>query len=160
MPAERNHRTERHATIRELLAAGMVRSQLELVRRMRSRGIEATQSSVSRDLRELGAAKIRGRYLLPDSAGAPASPPPAEIPEIDEATAFVRAVRAAGPNLTVVLTRAGAAQRVALDLDRAGFPEVLGTVAGDDTIFVASKGAAAQRRLVRKLARLGWEAKA
>jgi len=60
-------------------------------------------------------------------------------------------VRPAGPHLTVVLTRTGAAQRVGIELDRAGWDEIVGTVAGDDTIFVATAGAREQTRLLHRL---------
>ena len=59
----------------------------------------------------------------------------------------VRDIRAAGPNLLVVTTAIGAAQRVALTLDRINWPEIVGTLSGDDTIFIATTGAAQLRRL-------------
>ena len=64
---------------------------------------------------------------------------------------FVRALRSAGPNLIVINTAIGAANRVALVLDRVSWPEIVGTVSGDDTIFVATTGMAAQKRLVARL---------
>ena len=72
------------------------------------------------------------------------TPPVRQTPprELAEASHFVRTVRPAGPHLAVVLTVVGSAQTVALALDHAGFPEVVGTVAGDDTIFVATATAA------------------
>jgi len=63
----------------------------------------------------------------------------------------VRDVRTAGGNLTVVKTAEGAAQRVAVYLDRSGWSEIVGTVSGDDTIFVATRGGGDQRRLVARL---------
>ncbi|MDH5275381.1 MAG: hypothetical protein OEW88_03075, partial [Gammaproteobacteria bacterium] len=64
---------------------------------------------------------------------------------------FVLATRTAGPHQTVVKTAAGAAGQVALALDRSGWPEIVGTVSGDDTIFIATRTAGEQRRLVAKL---------
>ncbi len=107
-------------------------------------GHPATQSSVSRDLRELGVAKRGDRYVLPDES-APV------LHDFATIAAFVRDLRPAGPSLTVIRTTAGAAQSVAIVLDRADWPEVVGTLSGDDTIFVATTGAAAQRRLLARL---------
>jgi transcriptional regulator of arginine metabolism len=64
---------------------------------------------------------------------------------------FVREIRAAGPNLLVVNTAIGAAQRVALTLDRISWPEIVGTLSGDDTVFIATSTAAQQRRLRSRL---------
>jgi transcriptional regulator of arginine metabolism len=64
---------------------------------------------------------------------------------------FVREIQTAGANLTVIKTAIGAAQRVAVYLDRSGWPEIIGTVSGDDTIFVATGSTTEQRRLVAKL---------
>jgi transcriptional regulator of arginine metabolism len=66
-------------------------------------------------------------------------------------TEFIRDVRAAGPNLLVVSTAIGAAQRVAVTLDRIAWPEIVGTVSGDDTIFIATSSATQQRRLRGRL---------
>jgi transcriptional regulator of arginine metabolism len=144
MPSESELRDIRQRAIRDLLRRGAVRSQEELVARLGRRGIAATQSSVSRDLRELGAIKLRGRYRMP-------APPAAASDLLLEAAHFVRGLRPAGPHLTVVLTTVGAAQTVGLAIDRAGWPEVAGTVAGDDTVFVASPSGADQKRFHRRL---------
>ena len=64
---------------------------------------------------------------------------------------FVKSCHNAGPSLTVVRTTTGAAQSVALAIDKARWPEVVGTLAGDDTIFIASDGARGQRRLLERL---------
>jgi transcriptional regulator of arginine metabolism len=63
-------------------------------------------------------------------------------------------VGAAGPNLTVIKTAIGAAQRVALALDRSGWPEMIGNIGGDDTVFVATDSAAAQKILIGKIERV------
>ncbi len=144
MPAPGNQQRRRRA-IAELLRSHAIRRQSELVRLLRARGLEATQSSISRDLRDLGVAKRTAGYSLPEpdrGSNGDALRPVAE---------FVRDIRAAGPNLLVISTAVGAAQRVCVTLDRARWPEVVGTISGDDTIFVATPGAGAQRRLVARL---------
>lgn len=151
MPTDAEQRETRQRLIRSLLVRTRVRSQRELVERLGREGVAATQSSVSRDLRDLGAAKLRGRYALPAAAAGP------ERQELRDAVSLVRAIRRAGPHLTVVGTAVGAAQAVAVALDRAGWPEVAGTVAGDDTIFVASAGARQQRRVIQQLEALRRE---
>ncbi|MGD2168567.1 MAG: arginine repressor [Gammaproteobacteria bacterium] len=135
----------RRSAIADLLRQHRISRQSELVARLRARGLEATQSSVSRDLRELGVAKQGGHYALP-----------AHVPDSDEAVLsssaeFVRGIAPAGPNLLVITTAIGAAQRVALMLDRLKWPEIVGTLSGDDTIFVATTTAGNQRRLQRRL---------
>jgi len=145
VPTEHELREKRHRAILALLRRGPVRRQEELVERLGERGFEVTQSSVSRDLRELGVAKLGGRYVPPAA-------PPAPAQEASEELAhFLRGARPAGPHLTVVLTRTGAAQRVGIELDRAGWGEIVGTVAGDDTVFVATAGAREQTRLLHRL---------
>ena len=134
----------RREALRRIISQNAVGRQADLVRLLSRAGHRATQSSVSRDLRELGVAKQGDRYVLPDEA------PPARD-AFDAVTRFVRQVRPAGPSLTVVRTAAGAAQSVAIVLDRAQWPEVVGTISGDDTIFVATEGAADQRRLLARL---------
>ena len=134
----------RRAALRRIISRAPVGRQEDLVRLLDKAGHHATQSSVSRDLRELGVAKRGDRYVLPDGS-APA------LDDFATVAAFVRDVRPAGPSLTVIRTAAGAAQSVAIVLDRADWPEVVGTVSGDDTIFVATAGAAAQRRLLARL---------
>ena len=104
-------------------------------------GFDATQSSVSRDLRELGVLKGADRYLLPavEDALTPS--------HFEDVQTFVKGYRAAGPNLTVLRTTTGTAQSVAIALDKARWPEIAGTIAGDDTIFIATASARTQRRL-------------
>ncbi len=156
MPADSEHREARHQEILSLLRRVPVTSQHEIVAHLTRRGLAATQSSVSRDLRDLGVARVAGRYVAP--ALAPAEASAAGSAWDVEVAHFVRGVRPAGPHLTVLATTVGAAQTVGAALDRAGWPEVVGTIAGDDTIFVATAGAAGQKRLVERLERLLSEA--
>ena len=150
MPVEREAREARRKAIVELLAARpQIGRQTDLVRELMRRGFAVTQSSVSRDLRAIGVAKVDGAYVVPDRES-PAAPDPGLAP----VAPFLRGVRPAGPHLTVVSTAVGAAQSVGLAVDRAGWPEVVGTVAGDDTLFVATGSGRAQRRFVQRLERV------
>ena len=136
----------RREALRRIITRSPVGRQEDLVRLLGRAGHHATQSSVSRDLRELGVAKQGDRYVLPGDA----------TPALDDfaaVSAFVRDLKAAGPCLTVIRTMAGAAQSVAIVLDQAQWPEIVGTLSGDDTIFVATRGAAAQRRVIARLHR-------
>jgi transcriptional regulator of arginine metabolism len=144
VPTESEIRDRRHREILTLLRRRRVASQGEIVDALKKRGVGATQPSVSRDLQELGVVKVGGHYVTPPVRQTPPR-------ELVDAIRFVRAVRPAGPHLTVVQTGVGSAQTVALALDHAGFPEVVGTVAGDDTIFVATATPADQKLLLQRL---------
>lgn len=145
MPSAAHLRDERRLAIARILEREAIHRQSELVDRLRREGFEATQSSVSRDLNELGAAKLENGYRL---QGATAGENGAGLALVAE---LVRDVRAAGPYLLVVTTAVGAAQRVAVTLDRTAWPEIVGTLSGDDTIFIATVGATQQRRLSARL---------
>ncbi len=134
----------RREALRRIIRNATVGRQEDLVRLLGRAGHHATQSSISRDLRELGVAKQGDRYVLPDD------PTPA-LDDFAAVAAFVRDLKPAGPCLTVIRTMAGAAQSVAIVLDRAQWPDVVGTLSGDDTIFVATRGARSQRRLIARL---------
>jgi transcriptional regulator of arginine metabolism len=139
------HQLERRNAILRILRGGVVRRQSDLTQLLRRDGFAVTQSSVSRDLAELGVLKAAGRYLLPPDEISRANG------DFGVLAQFVRAVRAAGPSITVVRTTIGAAQSVAVALDKAEWPEVVGTISGDDTIFVATGDARAQQRLISRL---------
>jgi transcriptional regulator of arginine metabolism len=132
-------KTERQQKILEIIRARRVATQQQLARELGRRGIEATQSSVSRDIVELGLTKLNGRYTAPQAsfAGSP-----------------VVAVDTAGDNMIVIKTVIGQASATALAIDRAGLIEIIGTVAGDDTLFVAVKNLDAQRAAIKKITRL------
>jgi transcriptional regulator of arginine metabolism len=139
----------RRTILAKIIREQAVGRQTELVAMLRKHGHVATQSSVSRDLRELGVAKMGDRYVLPQDAVAPKN---------DFATLkqFVNARLTAGTNLTVLKTTIGSAQSVAVAIDTARWPEVIGTISGDDTIFIATAGAREQRKLgLRLLALFG-----
>jgi transcriptional regulator of arginine metabolism len=139
------HQIERQSAIMRILREGLVRRQEDLVRLLKKEGHDVTQSSVSRDLRNLGVSKAGGRYVLP----------PDELTrtngDFGMLAQFVRGLKRAGPSLTVLRTTIGAAQSVAVAIDKAEWPEVAGTISGDDTIFIATANARAQDELVSRL---------
>jgi transcriptional regulator of arginine metabolism len=138
------HSNTRHSAILRILRAAPVRKQDEIVRRLREEGHEVTQSSISRDLRDLGVLKAGGRYLPPEDGNR-------SLDDFGTLRQFVRGVATAGSALTVLRTTIGAAQSVAIAIDKAAWPEVVGTISGDDTIFIATDNAAAQATLVARL---------
>jgi transcriptional regulator of arginine metabolism len=146
VPTDPELRDARQRAIRAVLARSPVGSQAQLVAELRRQGIAATQSSVSRDLRDLGVARVGGRYVQHAAAAEERDPRVAEVARL------LRSVRPAGPYLTVVQTAVGAAQGVARAFDAAGWPEVVGSLAGDDTVFLATATEQDQERLIRHLA--------
>jgi transcriptional regulator of arginine metabolism len=146
MPNSSQDQLQRRETIRQLLLKAPASTQQHLVHELNDRGHVATQSSVSRDLKELGAIKTHQGYELPASGTLPGD-------ELSGVTEFLRDVTPAGPNLTVIRTAIGAAQRVALALDRSNWPEMIGNIGGDDTVFVASDSAASQKILITRIER-------
>ena len=145
MPNFTDEQAQRREMLRELLIDGPAGTQRSLVDALAAKGLTATQSSVSRDLREIGAIKTVLGYELPGAADS--------VDEMLRAAEFLRGVNTAGPNLTVIKTAIGAAQRVALALDRSGWPEMIGNIGGDDTVFVATSSAASQKILIAKIER-------
>ena len=142
---EHNNAPARRTMLAKIIREQRVGRQTELVDLLRKLGHIATQSSVSRDLRELGVAKMGDRYVLPETA---VQPPKNDFSTLKQ---FVSAHMTAGTNLTVLKTTIGSAQSVAVAIDTAQWPEVVGTISGDDTIFIATAGAAAQRKLQDRL---------
>ena len=136
---------ERRDAIVRILRDGLVRRQEDLAHLLRKEGHAVTQSSISRDLRDLGVLKASGRYVLPPDEVTRANG------DFGMLTQFVRDLRRAGPSITVLRTTIGAAQSVAVAIDKAQWPEVAGTISGDDTIFIATASARAQDELVGRL---------
>jgi transcriptional regulator of arginine metabolism len=136
---------DRRNAILRVLRTGVVRRQRDLAQLLKREGFDVTQSSVSRDLRELGVLKAGGRYLTPPDEISRANG------DFGTLSQFVRTVRAAGNSLTVIRTTIGAAGSVAVALDKAEWPEVVGTISGDDTIFLATADSRAQQRLIERL---------
>jgi transcriptional regulator of arginine metabolism len=139
----------RREAILDIVAAEAVGTQEELVEALRRRGFDVSQASVSRDTAALGLVKVDGRYAR--LAGAT----PAEDPFAQRLRANVLALRDAGPHLLIVITPAGEASPVAIAIDRAAIPGVQGTIAGDDTIFVALRDAKAGTEFRRRLRKAG-----
>lgn len=146
MPNAAHAQLDRREAIRQILRSGPASTQRLLVDALITRGLVATQSSVSRDLKDIGAIKTGRGYELPDDAEAMSD-------EVGKVAGLLRDLKAAGPNLLVIKTAIGAAQRVALALDRCGWPEIVGNVGGDDTVFTATVDLVSQRNLVAKINR-------
>jgi transcriptional regulator of arginine metabolism len=138
-------RTRRRSLIASVLADGTVASQEKLAGLLADRGVRTTQTTLSRDLREMGVVKGPEGYVLPPSKTTP------ETREMGRTLrAYVTGIRVGG-TLVVLTTGPGHAQIVALEIDRASLEGALGTVAGDDTIFVAAKNERAAKKLAAKL---------
>ncbi|HEY7637802.1 MAG TPA: hypothetical protein VH763_19820 [Gemmatimonadales bacterium] len=141
-------RRKRHLKILELISTRAVRTQEELAEALAAEGWDVTQSSVSRDIAALRLIKVDGAYRRPAIVATPVNPDERRIAD------GVLSVDAAGDALVVLHTPPGEANRVAVAIDRLAWHDVIGTLAGDDTIFLAVKDPAAQRRVlgdVRKL---------
>lgn len=155
-------RAARQQRIAEILARTAVRSQTQLLDLLGQDGIEVTQATLSRDLVEIGAEKVRvGKslvYAVPGEGGDRTVRPAAAGDEVagrlrqrlEELLVSARE----SDNLVVLRTPPGAANFLASAIDRSEQPEVLGTIAGDDTIMVVTGGLAESRRLVGRL--LDW----
>jgi len=149
----RGSQEARRKTLKSLLRRRKPSTQQDLVESLEAKGFSITQSSLSRDLQFLGARKVDGIYRLYSEAEHDENVG-LDYPTLAELEPFIRSVRAAGPNLLVVATRSGLAQTVALALDSMSMPEVVGTIAGDDIVFVATPSRGAQRRLEDRFERL------
>ncbi len=145
----------RQQQIRDLLVSRSIGTQHELAAALRDRGFRATQATVSRDVAELGLIKVSRNgsraYALPPRSGQPET-------SGDERLAMVMRdlpvdIRAAGLML-VIKAVPGSAHPIAAALDRTGWPEVAGSIAGDDTVFVACADRASLDRLRKRLIRL------
>jgi transcriptional regulator of arginine metabolism len=143
MPTERDQRQRR---ILELVSSRELRTQEELAEALATAGWAATQSSVSRDIAMLGLVKVDGAYRRPRHAGRPHG-----NPDLERIADVVLSAESAGDALIVLKTPAGEANHVAIGLDRLAWPEVVGTIAGDDTIFVAVRDRASKARMLARL---------
>lgn len=136
----------RQQTILELAHEAPLPNQQELCKVLARRGFQVTQATLSRDINELRLVKTPEGYILPNG-DAPAEPMPAVSRVLRE---FVREIRRA-QNLLVIKTIPGSAQPVAVAVDAEGWEEVVGTVAGDDTILVISGNNKKARQLQTRL---------
>lgn len=149
----KNYRQEQ---IRKLARGQIFRSQTELARALRRTGLATTQVTLSRDLKELGLVKTPEGYASLGEAGAKGAggpTPAADLALARIAADFVRDLRPA-QNLLVVKTDPGAAPRVGAALDATGWPELAGTLAGDDTVLVIAPDNHACALLRRRLRQL------
>ncbi len=142
-------RRKRHLKILELISTRSIRTQDELAEVLSTEGWKVTQSSVSRDIAALKLVKVDGAYQRP----ARISPPP-DHPDERRIAEGVLTADPAGDALLVLHTPAGEANRVAVAIDRLAWGDVVGTIAGDDTIFLALRNSAARQRVLRQLKRL------
>jgi transcriptional regulator of arginine metabolism len=134
-------KTERQKSILDLIAARQIGRQEELSELLEKRGFSTTQSSISRDLLDLGIIKVSGHYALPQRpAGA-------------LAIGLLLSLDAAGPYTVVAKCPSGLASAAAVRIDGARIPEITGTIAGDDTIFIAVRDEKAQRQAIKQI----WE---
>jgi transcriptional regulator of arginine metabolism len=143
-------KSRRQAVLLEIVGREQLHSQEQLRRRLVQRGFEATQATISRDIRDLGLVKRAGdgAYQRP---GVETLDPEAALAALERATLeFLRTVERV-QQLVVIRTGVGHAQPLALALDRAQLPETVGTIAGDDTILVVARGARGAAALVRRL---------
>ncbi|MGH3530563.1 MAG: arginine repressor [Mycobacterium sp.] len=137
-------RTGRQARIIELVTHRVVHSQTELAALLAGEGIEVTQATLSRDLDELGAVKLRGAnggapvYVIPED-GSPVRAVAGGTARLARVLSELLVSADASANLAVLRTPPGAAQFLASALDRAALTEVVGTLAGDDTVLVVAR---------------------
>ncbi|MDX6558643.1 MAG: transcriptional regulator of arginine metabolism [Blastocatellia bacterium] len=130
---------ERQKKLLNLIRAKRIGTQETLRAHLERAGVGATQSSVSRDLEELGVVKHHGSYALPHANGA--------------ATRGLLSLDSAGDALVIAKCLPGRASAVAVEIDDAGIREIVGTLAGEDTIFIAVREQKAQRIVTKKI----WE---
>jgi transcriptional regulator of arginine metabolism len=133
------NKRDRQQKILSLIQAKPIGTQEDLRAMLERAGVAATQSSVSRDLEELGIVKQHGHYTLPRANGTSAR----GLLSLDQA----------GESLVIARTLPGLASAVAVEIDSAALADVVGTIAGEDTIFIAVRCAKAQRTIIKKV----WE---
>lgn len=143
-----SEKTRRQARILDLIERNQIRDHDELARQLRRSGIDAGQATLSRDLRELAVVKASGIYR----ASAPGAASPAA--DIERAVEEFVISTAQSGNILMMRTHAGTAQPLGLALDRAGWDEILGTVAGDDTVFALLRNARLGKQVQKRLERI------
>jgi transcriptional regulator of arginine metabolism len=131
------NKRERQQKILGLIRAQPIGTQEDLRTLLERAGVAATQSSVSRDLEELGVVKQHGHYTLPRTNGTPFR----GLLSLDQA----------GDSLIIARTVPGLASAVAVEIDAAALADVVGTIAGEDTIFIAVRDTKAQRTTVKEI---------
>jgi transcriptional regulator of arginine metabolism len=137
-------RVARQARIVELVSTMAIRSQTELAKILAAEGVDVTQATLSRDLDELGAVKLRGAdagapvYVIPED-GSPVRGVQGGTTRLTRLLGELLVSADHSANLTVLRTPPGAAQFLASAIDRAALHEVIGTIAGDDTVLVIAR---------------------
>jgi transcriptional regulator of arginine metabolism len=121
-----------------------ITAQSELVELLAAMGIKATQSSISRDLQDLGVKRVKGRYVLKPWREVGAA-------DFEGVLGFVQGIRMMGPHLSVMATSPNTAKLVAEALTATEWPELGGVLAGDDTIFIATDSKEHQIELFNRL---------
>lgn len=148
--------TGRREAILQLVHERPVGSQEEMQKLLNQRGFEVTQPTLSRDLQALGIVKAPSGYFAPDtllSLPVPAASlgvPAKREEKLNQALREFAASMAPAGSLVVLRTPSAGAQPLARAIDEAALPEVAGTLAGDDTVFVAAKSGAAARKIIRR----------
>lgn len=130
---------ERQNAVLELISQNQIGTQEELSELLESKGFTVNQSSVSRDLVELGIIKVNGFYSVPQKS--------------NYASFGLLSLEIAGENMIVAKTETGFAAAVCVRIDNAKISEIVGTIAGEDTIFIAVRGSKEQRIVLKKV----WE---
>jgi transcriptional regulator of arginine metabolism len=159
MTAGTTSRAARQARIVELVSRRQIRSQSELLGLLETEGIETTQATLSRDLDELGAIKLRGAdggvpvYVIPDD-GSPVRGVEGGTGRLAKLLGDLLVSSDASGNLAVLRTPPGAAHYLASALDRAALHDVVGTIAGDDTLVVVAREPLTGAQLVARLREL------
>ncbi|MEY2807881.1 MAG: arginine repressor [Planctomycetia bacterium] len=141
-------RDERRARILDLVRERRIKSQSELAEHLAGHGIHCNQATLSRDLRDMGLLKGPDGYQLPREGALAADD--AGLALYGAVQSYLQSAVVAG-NLVVLKTPVGAATPFAVALDRVGLADVLGTIAGDDTVFVATAGASEAKVLAKRL---------
>lgn len=145
MPSDREIRERRRQAIREiLLHERPIDHQQDLVDRLRARGFAATQSNVSRDLRDIGAVRVQGNYTIPTWIEEGDSP-------FRKAASFVRQVKPAGPYQTLLVTERGAGGVVSEAIDAGQWEGLVGTVAGHSSVLLLTENFFFQKLVYQRL---------
>ncbi len=139
-------KTVRHGRILEIVRKRNVDSQEELRSLLKAGGIAVTQSTLSRDIRQLGLVKVQGIYRLPGIASAAT---PADVLRRSFSQLIVQS--GVSGNILMIRTLPGNAHSLGVVLDAAHWPEVMGTVAGDDTVFVLLRSHRLGKKVLRRL---------
>ncbi len=153
-------RVARQQRISDLLAEQQISSQEQLQEMLAYQRIHVTQATLSRDLRDLGVLKGPEGYRLPDGAGSSGGSGAAALGlrDLERVLPGVLVSVEVGGNLVVLHTQPAHANPLAIEIDRARLPEVLGTIAGDDTVFVATRSEREAGKLLRTFRRMaGWD---